>query len=134
MNDHLISRWIHIRKREAFTIIEVLATLTLVAIVLPAVIEGISLCQATAGHAKDQTEAAWLAQSKLAELVASGDLRSSLAEDFGPDWPEYRWEAEVNDWEDPRLTQLDVSVIWTRRGRQRSMTLTTLVYERTPSE
>ena len=51
------------RDGKAFTIIEVLATLTLAAIVLPAAVNGILLCLATAGHARDQAQGASLAQS-----------------------------------------------------------------------
>lgn len=135
MSDCLTFRRRAMRSKGAFTLIEVLATLTLVAIVLPVVIDGVLLSLATAGQARQQTEAASLAQSKLAELVATGQLNDSeIAGDFGPDWPEYRWSARVDEWEDTRLAQLDVSVIWTRRGRERSVTLTTLIYEGTPNE
>lgn len=123
------------RGRGAFTIVEVLATLTFVAIVLPAVINGMLLSLATAAHAGQQTEAASLAQSKLAELVATGQLyNAELAGDFAPDRPEYHWSAELNDWEDTRLLQLDVSVTWTRRGEDRHVTLSTLVYTGVPSD
>ncbi|MDY7010189.1 MAG: hypothetical protein SVV80_05480 [Planctomycetota bacterium] len=124
-----------IHSKVAFTLIEVLTTLTLAAIVLPAVVDGILLSLATAGHARRQSEAVSLAQSKLAELVAGGQFHNSeLTGDFGPDWPEYRWSAQVNTWEDTPLLQLDVSVNWTHRGKQRSVTLTTLIYEGAPSE
>jgi len=135
MSDSLTFRRRAIHSKGAFTLIEVLAALTLVAIVLPVVVDGVSLSLATAGQARQQTEAASLAQSKLAELVATGQLHDSeIAGDFGPDWPEYRWSAWVDEWEDTRLAQLDVSVIWTRRGRERNVTLTTLIYEGTPNE
>lgn len=135
MNNRSKSRQPGTHNASAFTIIEVLATLVLTAIVLPAVVAGISLSLATAGYARQRTEAAWLAQSKLAELVAAGELHDSqLSGDFGPDWPAYRWSAQVNQWEDDKLLQLDVSVSWTRRSRERSVTLTTLVYEGVPDE
>ena len=123
------------QNRGAFTVIEVLATLTLVAIVFPVVINGLSLCLATAENARQQAQAASLAQSKLAELVATGQLYDAeLSGDFEPDWPEYRWSAQLNDWEDSRLIQLDVSVIWTRRGEDRDVMLSTLVYTGIPNE
>jgi len=123
------------QNRGAFTIIEVLATLTLVAIVLPAVVNGLLLCLATAEYARQQAQAASLAQSKLAEIVATGQLyNAELSGDFGSDWPEYKWTAKLNSWEDSRLIQLDVSVIWTRRGENRDVTLSTLVYKGTPND
>jgi len=117
------------RRHRGFTIVEVLATLTLAAIVLPPAVDGVLVCLATAAHAKDQARAASLAQSKLAELVASGELYDAeMAGDFGEDLPQYTWTAQVGNWDDPRLAQLDVSVIWARRGREYNVTLSTLVY------
>ena len=119
----------------AFTVIEVLATLTLAAIVLPPVVRGVVLSLATADHARGQSEAASLAQSKLAELVATGQLDDAELEgDFGEDGPDYRWSAELSDWEDTRLVELAVHVTWTRRGKQRDVTLSTLVYTGDPNE
>lgn len=118
------------RPAGAFTIVEVLATLTLASIVLPAALHGILLCLATAGHARQQVRAAALAQSKLAEVVATGELyEAEVTGDFGEEAPGYTWVAQVADWEtDARLLQVDVTVLWVRRGEQRHLTLTTLVY------
>ena len=119
----------------AFTIVEVLATLTLAAIVLPVAVRGILLCLATAGHARQQVQAASLAQSKLVEIVTAGaPYDAEMNGDFGQDLPEYAWTAETRQWEDPRLTQVDVSVMWVRRSYEHDITLSTLVYTGSPSE
>ena len=111
-------------RRGAFTVVEVLATLALAGIVLPAVVHGILLCLGTAGYARQQAQAASLAQSKLAEIVAAGELYDAeTTGDFGEDLPGYRWAAEINEWEDSRLVQVDVAVTWIRRGRQRQVTV-----------
>ena len=123
------------RGRKTFTIVEVLATLTLAAIVLPAAVNGILLCLATAGHARDQAQAASLAQSKMAEIVTNNEVyEAKMTGDFGEDLPEFTWAAQVSDWEDDRLVQLDVSVMWNRRGLERQVTLNTLVYAGQRSE
>ena len=118
------------RPPRAFTLVEILATLTLMAIVLPAVMMGISLDLAAADHARHESEAASLARTKMSELVLSGEWQQAAESgDFGEDWPAYRWTAEATDWpEDASLRQLAVSVLWTSRGRDRAVTLTTLVY------
>ncbi len=54
-----------------FTLIEALAAMLLVAIVLPVVMRGISMATRAGSSAKLQTQAASLAQSKLAELIAT---------------------------------------------------------------
>ena len=108
---------------------EVLATLALAAIVLPAVVTGVQLCLATADHARHQAQAASLAQSKLAELVATGDLYDSeMTGDFGSELKDYTWAAQVYEWEDSSLLQVDVAVIWTSRGHERHVILSTLAY------
>lgn len=77
---------------KAFTIVEILATLTLAAIVLPVVVNGVLLCLATADHARHQARAASLAQSKLAELLATGEVYDAeMTGDFGEDMPGYAW-------------------------------------------
>ena len=117
------------RRRRAFTLVEVLATLALAAIVLPSVVHGVLLCMATAEHARDQAQAASLAQSKLAELIAEGDIQDAqMSGDFGDDFPRFAWTAEVNQWQDSHLAEVDVAVTWTSRGQQRQVDLSTLVY------
>jgi len=112
-----------------FTIVELLATLMLVGIVLPVVVHGIVLCLDTAANASRQAEAAALAQSKLAELVATGQWYNAEFEgDFGEERPGYRWSAEVLEWDDSRLSELTVLVTWTRREREHDVAMSTLVY------
>ena len=116
-------------RREAFTLVEVLATLALVAIILPVAMKGIAIATAMAGTAKQQMEAASLAETALAEILATEAWQEGeLSGDFGTDWPQYRWTARVRDWEETTLRRVDVTVHWTRRGRERSFSLTTLVY------
>jgi len=94
------------RSGRGFTLVEVLATLALAAIVLPPVVHGILLCLSMAGHARDQARAASLAQSKLDELVVSREVYESEMEgDFGEDLPGFTWTAQVNDWDDSGLVE-----------------------------
>lgn len=114
--------------RRGFTLVEALATLVLVAIILPVAMRGISLATAAAGHARRQVEAAALAEAKLAELVVTGGWQDAdLAGDFGDDHPDYAWLAEVAEREEATLRQLDVHVLWVARGAEHSVTLSTLV-------
>ena len=115
-------------RRGAFTFIEILATMALLGIVLPAVMSGISLCLATADVAKRQAQASALGHDKLMELVAEENWQQgAVSGDFGQDWPEYRWTAQVADWDGGALRELDVTVLWQQRSRQRSVTMSTLV-------
>ena len=114
--------------REGFTLVEVLAALTLMAIILPVAMRGVTVALSVSSDARRRMEAAALAESRLAELVATGDWQSAdLSGDCGTDWPDYRWEAEVEDWDVAGLTQLTVRVTWQRKGSERAVGLTTLV-------
>jgi general secretion pathway protein I len=124
-------------RRRGFTMIEVLATVALLAIVLPAVMEGVTLATSAGGLARHRTEAAGLAESKLKELVATGDWQAGILSGEFDDWPQYRWEATVTAWSQDvtssSIQQIDLRVIWTARGREDSITLSTLAYVRDTS-
>jgi len=124
--------------RKAFTLVEVLAALLLIAIVLPVVMQGISLATNAASNAKRRTEAAGLAESKLAEIVATRAWQTgSLSGDFSPDWPDYRWEATLqtytNDSSGKNVQEIDLRVLWMSRSQEQSVSVSTLTYARTSS-
>ena len=124
--------------RRAFTLVEVIATLVLVSIVLPVAMKGVSLCSNTASTARRRAEAGALAESKLGELVATGQWQNGItAGDFGADWPDYQWKADVQLWSPTQaadngnrnvINELDVHVTWRSRTGDQTLTLGTLVY------
>jgi type II secretory pathway pseudopilin PulG len=112
-----------------FTFVELLATVVLIGIIMPVAMRTISLCTRLAGQSRREIEAVSLASTKLSELVASKDWETGgRGGDFGTDWPGYQWNAEVSNWTESTVRQLDVEVLWTSQGRQRQVTLSTLVY------
>lgn len=123
--------------RAGFTLVEVLATLMLLAIVLPVVMKGITLASAVGSAARRRTDAGALAESKLNELLATGYWQNSvLSGDCGPDWPDYTWDAQLIPWGQGQgvsasnITQeLDVNVHWNARDGRQTLTLSTLVYQ-----
>jgi prepilin-type N-terminal cleavage/methylation domain-containing protein len=123
--------------RSGFTLIECLATMLLMAIVLPVAVEGINSTLRSADSTRNRTEAAGLAQSKLSELIVGGSAvwsSGGLSGDFGADWPGYRWSAAVSPWindtQNVGLEQLDVTVTWSARNKSQSLTVSGLVYTR----
>src|SRR5256885_14718355 len=78
-----------------FTLIEVLATLVLLAIVLPVSMRGVSVALSLAEKARHTSEAASLADAKLNELITSGGAVSAQG-DFGADWPGYHWSRQTS--------------------------------------
>jgi type II secretory pathway pseudopilin PulG len=123
-------------RRRGITLVEVLATIVMMAIVLPAAMQGISLCTSSAAVARQRSEAAALAEAKIGELIATGDWQfGGLSGDFGEAWPDYRWEGTAGAWaSDPTMTELSVRVSWTSRQQEREVILTTLIYDTTSTE
>ena len=117
------------RRFGGFTFIELLATVVLIAVIMPVAMGGISLCTSLAGQSRRQIEAATLAKARLTELVLSRSWETGdKSGDFGKDWPDYQWTAEVSEWTDPTVHRLHLTVLWQSRNQQRSVTLSTLVY------
>ena len=117
------------RRQGGFTFAELLATMVLIGIIMPVAMQTISLCTRLAGLSRKELEAACLARTKLTELVSSGDWQSTgRAGDFGSDWLGYRWTADVSNWSDSVVSQIDVTVNWQSQGRDCSLTLSTLAY------
>jgi prepilin-type N-terminal cleavage/methylation domain-containing protein len=116
-------------RRAGFTLVEVLASLALVAAIIPAAMAGVSLAMGLGNTARQRTEAATLAHGRLAESLAAEDWRDGDSSgDFGDDWPDYGWELTVEDWDEAGLSAVSVSVTWFSRGTEQAVTATTLAY------
>ncbi len=114
---------------DGFTFIELLATMVLIGLIMPVAMQSISLCTRVAGSSRKQVEAASLAKMKLTELLVTRDWENGNQRgDFGTDWPGYQWTAVVTNWTDTLVRQLDLTVSWQSVGKERGITLTTLVY------
>ncbi len=117
------------RARRGFTLIEVLAALILVALVLPAAMQGVSLATQASADAHRRDRAASLAYDKLSDLIATGGWSSASTEgDFGEDYPAYRWALTVEDWEGFTTRRVTIRVLWESRGLERTLSMSTLVY------
>lgn len=110
------------------TLLEALATLVLIAVVIPATMHGVTVSLRAAQQARLQQEASALAEWRLNEIVALRDpaLYSGVG-DFAPHFPEYRWQIE-NAPADFAMTEVWITVSWQVRGQERSLSLSTLVY------
>lgn len=116
------------RRRVAFTLIEVLVAVALLAIVLPVVMGGISLALNVASSARRASLAATLARAKLDELATNGMTGGDASGDFGDAGAGFTWSATSQAWDTSGVTRIDVRVGWTDRAHPRSTSMTTLVY------
>ena len=118
-------------RARAFTLPEVLATLLLAGIVLPAVMKGLSIAVAASDDARKRVDATALAENKLAELAAealTGSTTGATSGTFEPEYPGFQWEGQSTV-ADVDLTELHVTVAWSARGgTARFVQLSSLVY------
>jgi len=124
-------------RTKAFTLVEVLAAIGILAVVLPVVMYGLDLAANAASLARHRTQATMLAQAKLDELIVLQDF-SVASGDFGEQYPEYTWTIEINDWDtldglSADTQQLDVIVSWAQRNRIHDAKLSTLLYQSSSS-
>ena len=115
--------------RQGFTLVEVLASMVLVAIVLPVAMKGVSMALQIAALARQRSLAVSLAETELSDLITAAPWdQASMKGDF-EDYPDYHWTAEVTQWESTTVQQVEVerAVDDARAGTQ-SVTLDTLVY------
>jgi general secretion pathway protein I len=107
-------------RNPGFTLLEVMVAMSIIAIALTALLASQSQSISIAGEAKFSTTAAFLAQSKMAEIeTKTGDELIYDSGDFGDDFPDYSWEMEVQDvvFSDEGaftdyLKQVDLTIYW----------------------
>jgi hypothetical protein len=99
------------------------------------VMQGITSAAAASSATRRRTEAAGLAESKLGEILATLQWQGGVMQgDFGPDWPDYHWQATLVPWaldtSTSNLQEIDLRVIWRANNREDSVTVSTLAYVR----
>ena len=122
------------RHGRGFTLIEVLTTMVVMAIILPVAMHGISVSLQVAEMAKRTAVAETLADGKINELTSGAQMVSAgtTSGDFMPDFPGYQWQATTTSLS-LGLEQIDVEVSWTARDGQRKLDVSTLIYPQTGS-
>ncbi len=116
-------------RRRGVTLIETLAALALVATVMPVLTRAWVITMDAASRSQSQIIAAALAENRLSEMIAQGDLsQAESTGDFGDEHPGFAWQAVLLDWaHDPRLREVIVTVTWTRRQINYELSMSTLV-------
>lgn len=122
-----------VKRRDGFTLVEALASLMLVAIILPFVIRGINLSARNAAHMDREATAIMLAQSQLEEVLITedwqfGDAEGVFAEHYGTEAQRYAWQLTVEDWQSTDYNELTLSVRWSSGVGEQSVELKTVVY------
>lgn len=127
--------------RRGFTLVEMMATTVLVAVILPAALKALSIISALTSESTHRSIALNLAESRLSELLATGDWESGYLEGDFDDYRQkflqtdynlretnldgYRWVLIPND-SKTSLSEITIAVYWTSRGVEKHLTLSTL--------
>ena len=118
-------------KSKGYSLIELVAALTIFSLGVMGALTLFSTCLRSTADSLSYTQAVLLAQGTLEETVAEGDLLAgSDSGDFGDAYPRHSWEVEIEDTDQTGLMQMQVTVTWIERGRERQYALATLVAER----
>ncbi len=120
---------------------EMLATLLLIALIMPTAMRGLSTVTHMAARSKRHIEAATLARTKLSELIATeewqgGSLKHGRFDsDDTTNHEDYEWSWDIRSWDVSPLQELTVTVTWESEQQglrlldeAKGVTLSTLVF------
>ena len=118
--------------RRPFTLVEALATVVLVAIVVPVTMQGLAVAGRAGEVAVRTSRAARLADGLLNDLVLTEDWRETEPEGDFEEWPLYRWEFAAEEWQPEQedsvaLWLCTVTVFYPVQQRELNVSLGTLV-------
>lgn len=115
-------------RAKAFTLIEVLAALMLMAIVIPVAMQGMGIASRAGVMGQRKAAAMRVADRLLNEYVIAGQASQmgtsgTVAEGAGT----YDWSLETQTWPEDAMLQLTMRVTFTVQGESFSVTASTLI-------
>jgi prepilin-type N-terminal cleavage/methylation domain-containing protein len=123
-------------RERGFTLIEILVTFVLIALIIPPAMEGISLATKLGVKSKQVVKAGTLAETELGEFLLNGNWSNGdQSGQFEGDDSAFKWSLKVTDWtQETSMKQLSMTVGWTdTAGLDHSVVLSTLVYPESTS-
>ena len=130
------NRAITFHKQSGFTILEVLVAFLVAALLLAVILSGFSTGLSSLARADRMSQAALVAQSRIAELGVVEPLQEGQVSGRDDQHGDYRWQINVQpfawDYADAMAQQgstlykVDVEVFWPAGDKEHSFLLTTL--------
>ena len=99
-------------RQRAFTLVEVLVAVAVLAVAMGAIISGMARQTANAAYLREKTIALWVAHNRVTELALerSWPATGSSNGDVEMGGVRWRWTAEVTETADPKVRRIDVGV------------------------
>ncbi|MCP4644732.1 MAG: prepilin-type N-terminal cleavage/methylation domain-containing protein [bacterium] len=115
-----------------YSLVELVAALTIFSLAVVGVMELFSTCLRTTSASMGYTQAVYLAQAMLEEHIVEDSLYpGSDSGECGESFPGHTWEMEVEEMDQQQgLVRVELTVMWTERGREHEYTLATMIAER----
>jgi len=116
------------RRAAAFTLLEVLVAVAVLAVGFVGVLQVVAQCQTRSRDNRDRAEALRLAESKINELSVQSELEPGMEEgDFGDENSRFSWQQRIEETETEGLLRLTVTVNWRNGVREQGVDLSTCV-------
>ena len=121
------------QQKDGFTLVEILVTLTILAAILPALLQAFTTAARNQGLSDNRTTALYLLKFRMAEIEMEGypDVGEQTGE-FGEN-TRYRWRSVVEDVDSEdveNVRRVQVTVTWLHRNRENSMSMSTYIADR----
>ena len=114
--------------RRAFTLVEVLASLMLIALVVPVAMEAMAVASRAGELGRRKAAAVRVGERVLGELMVEGQLATGASSGVAQEGPfEYPWSVRVENWPEDALQQATVTVTFALRGTTQEIALSTLL-------
>lgn len=119
------------RNKRGFTLIEVVAAITIAALAFPALLKAFSQGVNTYSVIENKTTAYYLLRLKMGQVEMAGYPETGTIDgDFGTD-SRFKWSTEVADTDTDGLREVIVIITWEERGQEKSLQLSTYMSDRT---
>ena len=115
------------QRRRAFTLIEVLAALLLMAIVIPVAMQGMSIASRAGLLGQRKAAAMRVAERMINELIVTGEMNQSSSSGTVVDGDaSYPWTMQSEPWTEDSMTQVTVKVTFSLQGNSYDVSASTL--------
>jgi len=115
------------RRRAAFTLVEVLAALLMMAIIIPVAIEGMSVASRVAVLGQRKAAAMRVGERVLNELLVETQIQQASASGTAYEGESsFPWVMRVDNWPEDAMQQMTVTVSFTVQGGAHEVSVATL--------